>query len=305
MKKSIIKLIIPLFFITGFLNRCKPTAFCNYADITTNCGLINNILQNLTSKFFGFNVIAGNTQNTVLWNYKPGVSYFLYWSNEPGKSTTSGNKINLDISPYIHTGLTNNTPYYYTLSILDNDIEFFSQEVTATPQFLRRNVFVTAINYAVTSLGSVSGADAICMSDSLRPSGPSTYKALLVDETGCAGLPCRRASVTADIGDGQIDWVLKPNTIYYRADGSGDIMATNANGLFIFGTLQRGWSSSPLTGISGLSSNWTTFSGLTCNNYSTGTGTVITAEYNQTSGGSISGAGLSCGNPYHLLCIEQ
>jgi hypothetical protein len=44
------------------------------------------------------------------------------------------------------------------------------------------------------------------------------YKALLSDEGGCAGQPCRRATVTPGVGDGAIDWVIAPNAAYYAID---------------------------------------------------------------------------------------
>ena len=45
----------------------------------------------------------------------------------------------------------------------------------------------------------IAGADARCSAEANQPA-----KALLVDEDGCDGLPCRRASSSAYAGDGQI-----------------------------------------------------------------------------------------------------
>lgn len=165
--------------------------------------------------------------------------------------------------------------------------------------------YVTSLTYAIPAVGGIAGADTICNSDPGKPVPANLFKALLVDETGCAGAPCRRASVTADTGDGQIDWVFKPNTTYYRADGITPIMTTNAAGLFMFGVLTNSWTVTASTGITGISGTWTTFATLTCTNYTVTTGSVTTAQFTQTASGSISGAGMSCTGSYNLLCIEQ
>ena len=64
------------------------------------------------------------------------------------------------------------------------------------------------------------------------PSGSvwDRFAALLVDEAGCAGgsKPCRRASITPGAGDGQIDWVLAPNSAYFRLDNVTLVALSNS-----------------------------------------------------------------------------
>ena len=56
------------------------------------------------------------------------------------------------------------------------------------------------------------------------------YKALLADEEGCDGKPCRRASVTPGVGDGAIDWVIAPNAFYtLLSDNSTLVTVSNAS----------------------------------------------------------------------------
>ena len=73
----------------------------------------------------------------------------------------------------------------------------------------------------------IAAADAICRAEAITLGlveadaafpiqASSRYKALLSDEGGCNGQPCRRASVTPGVGDGQVDWVIAPNAAYYR-----------------------------------------------------------------------------------------
>jgi len=103
------------------------------------------------------------------------------------------------------------------------------------------------------NLGGVTGADANCMADDNYP-GTGTYKALIVD-----GLN-RIASVSANAGDGQVDWVLKANSNYYLTDGATKIMTTDENSLFTFGSLDNSFNGVGFAGSpswTGLNQDWT------------------------------------------------
>lgn len=80
------------------------------------------------------------------------------------------------------------------------------------------------------NFGGIAQADAYCNLDSNKPekllSLGADYKAMLVGDT-------RRASVSPNAGDGQIDWVLQPLQEYKRADETV-IGTTNSAGLFTF-----------------------------------------------------------------------
>ncbi len=95
---------------------------------------------------------------------------------------------------------------------------------------------------APNGLTGIAAADYVCNNNVNKPTSPAdaTYKAVIADATTstvCNGAPCRRATVTANTGDGQIDWALKPLHIYYRAPpaAAAFVVITNAQGLFIFG----------------------------------------------------------------------
>jgi hypothetical protein len=77
---------------------------------------------------------AGETQNSISWSGVSGAtSYNLYWSNSTGV-TTADTKIANIAAPYIHTGLTNGTPYYYGVTAVNTIGEgVISGEVSATP----------------------------------------------------------------------------------------------------------------------------------------------------------------------------
>lgn len=153
---------------------------------------------------------------------------------------------------------------------------------------------------SIGNLGGIAGADTVCNSDVGKPNiVPNVYKAMIVDGTA------RRASVTANAGDGQINWIFLPNTSYYRSNGTTQILTTNANGIFPFGTLTNSFESAAIPYWTGLNTNWTT-SANTCSNWSTIAGNGQVGQATPTTGASISGAASPCnGTVPFLLCVQQ
>jgi len=86
------------------------------------------------------NVVAnnGDTENTISWDAVAGATHYdLYWGNTPGVTKLTGTKIASVTSPYVHTGLTNGTNYYYVVVAGDaQDDSPISLEVSATPQVI-------------------------------------------------------------------------------------------------------------------------------------------------------------------------
>ena len=89
----------------------------------------------------------------------------------------------------------------------------------------------------------MASADAACTADA--PDGVKAM-AIIVDEAGCGGQPCRRASLTSRLvngtkevgnGDGQIGWPLKPLHLYTRTDNSSVSQAPQASA-FACGALE-------------------------------------------------------------------
>ncbi len=77
-----------------------------------------------------------NGQISISWDSVSGAaSYNIYWSTTSGVTKTTGTKITGAISPYIHTGLTIGTTYYYVVTAIDssNGESIESSEASATP----------------------------------------------------------------------------------------------------------------------------------------------------------------------------
>ncbi|MBM4122297.1 MAG: hypothetical protein FJ249_06870 [Nitrospira sp.] len=84
----------------------------------------------------GFVAKAGDTEVTLSWLEVPGTqSYNLYFHTQPEVTVQTGTRIEGVTSPYTHTGLTNDTPYFYVLTAVYEDQRESgpSGEVTATP----------------------------------------------------------------------------------------------------------------------------------------------------------------------------
>ena len=59
-------------------------------------------------------------QATISWNAVDGATtYNIYWSTSPDVSSQSGTKIADVTSPYTHSGLTQDTTYYYVVTAVN------------------------------------------------------------------------------------------------------------------------------------------------------------------------------------------
>jgi hypothetical protein len=128
-------------------------------------------------------------------------------------------------------------------------------------------------------------ADDICMSDINKPSDSSTWKALIV-------------SSARSITNG---WVLKPYTKYTRVDGTV-IGTTNKDHVLEF-FLTNAITASASTNWTGLNFDWNNAIN-NCTNW-TGTGTGEYGTSQKVGAQSIAAGASTCGNSYHIICVEQ
>ncbi len=150
-------------------------------------------------------------------------------------------------------------------------------------------IFVTSVstNGFLGALGGIAGADALCAGDANNPGG-GIFKAMIMS-------PSRHLS---------LDWVLQPDTKYYRTDGTTFIGQTGPAKIFIFPlsnqietSLHQVW-----TGMDGAGNphsdncnGWTDdggFMGARGNSNS-----LNTEVYNNSSD--------PCNMPLKLYCVEQ
>jgi tripartite motif-containing protein 71 len=100
-------------------------------------------------------VKAGDTEVFLSWMDVPGaVSYNLYFSTAPRLTLQGATKIEGVTNPYTHTGLTNDTPYFYaiTASFEDGTESGLSEEVTAMPVLI--DITAPQNPYAVINHGA-------------------------------------------------------------------------------------------------------------------------------------------------------
>ncbi|MDF0644673.1 MAG: 6-bladed beta-propeller [Nitrospira sp.] len=100
-------------------------------------------------------VKAGDTEIFVSWMEVPGaVSYNLYFNTSQGLTKPTGTKIEGVTNPFTHTGLTNDTPYFYAVAaVFESGTESeLSAEVTAMPVLI--DVTAPQNAYAVINHGA-------------------------------------------------------------------------------------------------------------------------------------------------------
>ncbi|HBS06640.1 MAG TPA: hypothetical protein DEA96_16845 [Leptospiraceae bacterium] len=161
-------------------------------------------------------------------------------------------------------------------------------------------MFVTSSNATLT--GGISALDSQCSSDSNKPSGGGTYKAMVADGTN--RIACTTANCSGGTGE-HTDWVLKPSKTYQRSDGT-TIGTTTANGVFSFpltaaiSTTVVGTNST----VTGLNNDWTS-SANDCSNFSSAGANTSNGLHDSTSNNLLTVGSSGCGNTMKIICVEQ
>lgn len=159
-------------------------------------------------------------------------------------------------------------------------------------------------NFAAGFANGIAGADSMCATEKAAnfaslPGASGDYKAMIVDGVN------RQASATVNVGDSQINWVLKPGTAYYLPDQMR-LMTTNANSIFVFGTISALPATTGANWWTGMDPGWV--SALAC------TGSIWASTGGSASRGVpgvsdesafASGVGQLCTQSLRLLCVRQ
>ena len=162
-------------------------------------------------------------------------------------------------------------------------------------------IYPSQNSQASANVGGIASADSMCSTDGARPAAATfTIKAFLV------GGATRRASQSANAGDGQIDWVLLDNEQYRQAKGDTVIGINGANKLFTFPlTAASGFVDSGIAFKTGLTARWLS-SGNDWGPCANTVGHQDLGTGNANNPAAIAGGNIACANPgYYLLCVEQ
>lgn len=159
-------------------------------------------------------------------------------------------------------------------------------------------IYVTSLVYRPgTDFTNLGVADAFCMADPTYP-GSGIFKAL----AGAAGI--RVGSVTANAGDGQFNWILKPHRTYVRAGDNVLVNRTSATSLFAFPFQNPLTNDVTAYAWTGLNADWTM--GNNCTSWTNSGGTGVQGDASSSNSNLLSAApAVACGTPGRLICVEQ
>jgi hypothetical protein len=164
-------------------------------------------------------------------------------------------------------------------------------------------IFVTFGSYD-GNRGGIAGADLNCQTDSNKPGGTATWKAMLV--AGTTRRACTSANCSTNGNSEHNDWVLKPNATYVRPDGTL-IGSTDANALLIF-PLSNSIGTTDVQPWTGLNIDWTTDNLNNCNNWGITAFNVYgrIGQANLLLSDTIDVSNIrACDSPRPLYCVEQ
>ncbi len=160
---------------------------------------------------------AGFNQVTVAWGAVSGAtSYNIYWSTTSGVTPATGTKISDVVSPYIQTGLTAGTAYYYVVTAVNSIGEGPpSAQVSATP------TSVPTVPVAPIGVGAVGGANQVTVSWA-AVSGATSYNIYWSTTTG---VTTATGTKIAGVTSPYVQTGLTASTTYYYI-----VTAVNAAG---------------------------------------------------------------------------
>jgi len=153
----------------------------------------------------GTTATGGDNQATVSWSAVTGAtSYNVYWSTTSGVTTTTGTRIAGVSSPFVHTGLTASTAYFYVVTAVNGAGESgASVQASATT-----NAPTAAVPAAPTGVTAAGGAKQVSVAWS-AVSGATSYNLYWSATTG----------VTIATGT-KVTGATSPNIVAGLADGT-------------------------------------------------------------------------------------
>lgn len=150
----------PYFFIVTAVNGAGESAASAQVAATT-LGVVTPPPPTPPAAPTGVSAAGGNEQVTVSWSAVTGAtSYNVYWSTSPGVTTATGTRIAGVSSPFVHTGRTASTAYFYIVTAVNSAGESSaSSQVSATT-----NAPPVAVPGAPTGVVAVGGTKQVTVS---------------------------------------------------------------------------------------------------------------------------------------------
>lgn len=189
-------------------------------------------------------VKPGDTETHISWLEVPGaVAYNLYFNTSPNLTMQTATKIEGVTSPFTHTGLTNDIPYYYALTAVyeDGAESSLSEEVTATPVLIDMTAPQNAnalINHGAFMTNSPEVVVTISAVD--LDTGVAAYYVSENPMTPMAGTPGWVDIEPAQKFGATIPFVLSPGdgqkTIYVWFKDAGNNVSTPASASILVNT---------------------------------------------------------------------
>ncbi len=247
----------------------------------------------------GVQATAGDSVNTLSWNAATGAtSYNIYWGTATGVTTSTGTKISGVTSPYLHTGLTNGTAYYYIVTAVNAGGESVpSSEVNAAPQ---------AAPQAPAGVSATIGNGLVVISWT-AVTGATSYNVYHGTATGVTTV--NGTKVTGATSGSAITGLTNGTTYYFV------VTAVNAGGESVASLEVSATPIAPPAIPSGVSAtsgdaqvtiSWTAVTGATSYNVYYGTATGVTTVNGTKVTGATSGSaitGLTNGTTYYFVVI--
>ncbi|TGL12992.1 DUF1554 domain-containing protein [Leptospira meyeri] len=311
-KQRILNLFSVFCFLNLILINCKEFEINNLCDPSSDTFKevqISKIIAKDNSPFCGKDYIStiipysisGSITGFISSGLKLSLNGILLLSVENGSKSFSF--MNVLTSGSSYSVKVTNQPAGFLCSVVNgdgivNNFDVNSVSVNCAPTCNPCNLFLSNSGYSPNP-GSAKNFDTFCMSDGNYP-GTGNYKAFAVDGV------TRNASTSANLGDGQIDWVFAPNRTYRQFEGI--IGTTNSVGLFVSAlSLRFSANSKYWTGLNG---NWTTNTANTCDLWRSNTGSFTggmgqgnsTLIADITAGWTPEACNLS---NQQLICVEQ
>jgi hypothetical protein len=155
-------------------------------------GTASITITRVPSPIQNLKAVPGEQQITLSWDPAPGAtSYNVYWSTSRDVGTTNGTLIANVSTPYTHTGLLDNTTYYYVVTAVANGLESDGSDVVwGTPGWLLQSVVMLPADvYAGSSALAVdhAGQAHIHYSYARDTGGLSSVRANLYARIGANG----------------------------------------------------------------------------------------------------------------------